>query len=428
MLNKRHFKAFAALALASALLTGCSESNALDFNPNAAPDAAAADSANDPQNETQGEAPDESQTESAGVSQQPLANTEVHDELPEPTVISEPKPAVFSSVVLPANTPSEVQLLKLTPHRWASDFAETAFLSDIGYDHITEYVPGEWDVDHLHTVYVNSFDHLLAGSCCPGNISFDSDDSYTYHYATIRSYCEVYNASNEFFNDYEISGMSRAEAVAKAEEMLATLGITNYGEPEIWAITADKANAYLYAEGPWYEKDGTEYDPTRWTSDNEAYLITYPFAYNGIPATVTGSAGAESSFRFEDSYINFTVTKSGIAEVSGFNVLDNEAEVIGTATISVSAEEALEKVKNNYIAQNRAEAVEIQSCTLQYGIDHDWVNETFVLRPIWVFRSIVENEFGDYSVVKIDSVDAVTGEAKYHDGAVKSFYYDDLLR
>lgn len=267
----------------------------------------------------------------------------------------------------------------------------------------------EWDEDKLKAMYVDTRDDLTLTEN-PSDIFggtfklYENDDDFwlvyensrltaenrtcfgKYGYGHLASEVNTYSFG-EYYNDDEIALFPKEDAVNRANALLDELGIKGYSEPTVYAITADKANVDL--DGIYYNKDGTTHTYEKWTADNEVYILTYSFEYNGIPLTEVcdNSIGG----MFVGSEIVAIVTKDDVVSLNAMNILSDEYEETGkTVTVKCTREQALE-MANKYFNvslpgyEDEDRDVKVLNCEIVYMPLDDYDIETgyVSLVPMW---------------------------------------------
>ncbi|MDE7360859.1 MAG: hypothetical protein K2N38_02880 [Oscillospiraceae bacterium] len=414
MFNRKHTTAFTAILMAAALLTGCQENTepmigGAVSNENLAPAAAP-------------EVP---------VSSAP--ETIIDDEAAPLSAVAPDPSKIIIDCTLPDNYPSQVPLLKAGLQKFEVGVPEKLFLDDAGLVLDKDY----YVYDHPeedHHVYVDKASDLLLMGYGDGHVS-NYDRLGNYQYVSIRSAFDCYKMTN-FFSDTALEGFTAEDAISRGNELLAQLGITNTGTPKVWAITADKANEYI-ASQTWENKDGTPQNVNEWTADDEVYFLTYPIAFNSVPVSTQFvnrgyGDGRDGSFTWNSgSYIELTVGKDRIATVQSYQIFSEDAEITGTADITITPQQALDTIiehyNNSYFREDfDVTPVTVNSCSLVYLVDHNFDTDEYTLRPVWeigvewkhnavncseTYRHLYEDiqNIG----VEFDYVDAVTGEAHF---------------
>lgn len=397
MFNKKQITVIAALSLSAILLAGCQE-NAEPiniFSPAAAGEAA-------PTSESAPAAADEA------VSNETTASSVTESRTAEPTA------TINVNCTLPDSAPSQVALLKTTPFWFEDGLPEQLLLNDVNYKWY-ETRQNECFPEISVPIYVHTEDDLLLlGYNCNGGGDFYFNRYDTKMTETARNHLEYYGATHTKVLD----GFTPEDAVSRADALLEQLGIADLlGDPKVWAIKADEANEYLSSQ-EWHAKDGSVEEWDKWTADDEVYCLTYPVVFNGIPVSFSGSmSGNCTHYCYGDelatdgTYVEVTVAKDKIMFVNTMDVPAANAETVGTADITVTAQQALDVLTQYYTAENFPSAVNVNDCSLVYVMtNRNYEKCEFILKPMWKFEMSYESTYESYGEIPmIGFVDASTG-------------------
>lgn len=395
--NKKHITALAALTLASVILTGCQE-NTTPLYGGAV--------------EQQALAPAAAVVDMTDPAPTADSDTEISDAA-TPTA-SAPDTRITVNCTLPDNAPTQVALLKTTPFWFEDGLPEKLLLNDVNYKWYetrqNEYFP---------EISVPIYDHveddlLLLGYNCNGGGDLYFNRYDTKMTETVRNHLGYYGATHTKVLD----GFTPEDAVSRADALLEQLGIADLlGDPEVWAVKADKANEYLGSE-TWYNKDGSIAEWDEWTTDDEVYCLTYPVVFNGIPVAISGSMSGNCTqyscfdeLATSGTYVEVTVAKDKIMFVNTMDVPAANAETVGTADITVSAQQALDILTAHHSAEDYPSAINVNDCSLVYVMtNRDFENCEHNLKPMWKFEMSYEPSYGSYGEVPMrEFVDATTG-------------------
>lgn len=215
-----------------------------------------------------------------------------------------------------------------------------------------------------------------------------------YGYGTMQSALDTY-CFEDYFMEEGISSFSKEDAINRCAVFLKEVGITNYANPNVYAITAGKANEY------WEEKNYTEYE--EWTADDEIYILRFPIEYNGVPVTTTCSSsrdiGGHGGY-FVGSYIDFITTEDEIIYMNCSTIFSPEYELGENVSINCSAENALKIAAEHYdsivLGDND---IKILECELVYVPYEQYGEKNFTLIPMW--RIDVSIHRGDTDIMGV---------------------------
>lgn len=218
----------------------------------------------------------------------------------------------------------------------------------------------------------------------PGTLISEERHSDAFGYKTMMMNFNLYRFK-DYFTDESLSVLSKNEAVSRCTLIMDEVGITNYLEPEVYAITVDKANKF------WKNDKYDEYDEYKdWGSlDDEIYIIRFLIEYNNIPVTDISPSIVEGEQvgLFAGTYINFIVTQDKIYSLSANHIFSPEYENEEKISIKCSAENALKIAAEYYngISLGDDKNVKITDCKLVYA-PREWHSDNekpFTLVPVW---------------------------------------------
>jgi len=211
--------------------------------------------------------------------------------------------------------------------------------------------------------------------------------------------------------DESISVLPKEEAVNRCTQLMNEVGITNYSEPEIYAITVDKANEFWKSEG--YD----EYEEYKdWMSpEDEIYILSFPIEYNDIPVTLFSPESIRNDHVgiFAGSFVFFLVTKDEILYLDSNNLFSPQYENGEYVTIKCSAENALKIALDYYngIKLDEGKSVKVTQCKLVYA-PRKWheQGEIITLTPLWEIDTVQYTQGNLMGVKNSLHIDAQTGD------------------
>lgn len=300
---------------------------------------------------------------------------------------------------------SDLQAIDASTQKTASSLSENAQTSDAKTRQVStvKVKAKKWDEEKLKSMFIaqgDSFDLRVNNSDM-----FNGNNFYVYDgvkengkefwlvYETGRLTAEYRDNSKgqlsiattlgvydfgEFFGDKDLTLFTREDAKNMVSPVFAELGITNAGEPEIHAFSAENANKYLAQDRYVAKGDDKEYTYPEWSVEDEIYVLRYPLMYDDLLlSTVSPSTGMLDNkwAVYAGSYIDVIVTKDGILSIDGFQLLSPEYEEAEEVAISFDYESALKK-GNEYFTDWTEEFndtgymghydYEIENCQLVY--------------------------------------------------------------
>lgn len=293
---------------------------------------------------------------------------------------------------------------------WDSEKLESIFLAgktDIEY---TEY-PSDVSEYAKRYRYEEGETYWLVYE--PGDLTFN-DLRNTYGQRTMQSSIKLYRFE-EYLTEDSIEGLSKEDAIKQCTDILDELGITNYAEPRVYAMSAEKANRY------WFDiEDYMDWDWEEWGADEECYYLTFPIEYNGI--LVNDKTPSTGGIKYDNSYIDFIVSKEKVLNVSGMGIFSPEYESGEEVQVNCSADNAMK------IAAKHLDGIDLMStefvitdCELVYVPSEKLSDKEISLVPMW--RINVSEKYGDDIMGVRDCllIDVQTGAVVYGRNGTANF-------
>lgn len=298
-------------------------------------------------------------------------------------------PDVVTSEAVGETVPS----ITLSPLKWDNQKIKDYFLKGKTITKTSEY-----DSDYLpkekRYVYDTEDDFRLILE--PGRITFDNKallSEYSYGYIQTfldNSYCDDLNG--------ELVSFSKASATDIVTRVLNDIGINNFGEPEIYAVTAADAKEIC--------KDID--DIVGWTLDDEAYIIKFPVVYDNIPIIQKGVEILGTDDGYDGTFIDAIVSKKGLVSLRLFGISSEKFQTDENVTIKVSADAALQELQSFYSKIADPSPPEIIGCSLVYFPSQKKGNEyTFV--PYWQIDCTVTGDIVG-KIKHTEYINAQTGQ------------------
>lgn len=308
----------------------------------------------------------------------------------ESDVISSPEQNESASTPWGSH-PSELSQVTTTLMRFDPDLVYDVLANGDSYlykeEILDERYPGEavtiW-------MYDAGGKELLFLNCGVGRVCYkEQSDIQRYIFL---SGDEVYYSEPHIKHVDALEGFSKEDAVQRVKDAAAKLGITNLGEPSVFAMTAENANSYFQYEKQLYDispKMG-DYNYVPWTKDDEAYYLTFPLMYGETPVPVETTRVAlqkevDGCGIFDGAYVKAIVTKDKIVCFEGYNITASEYASGEPVKINIGKEDALNKAENDISASASvfATKTEIRGCELVYGPVDKINNNEWVYAPMW---------------------------------------------
>lgn len=175
--------------------------------------------------------------------------------------------------------------------------------------------------------------------------------------------------------DSELDGVSRAEALAQADELVKSLHIKYLSEPNIYAFTAEDCNAvYSDREDRYFDEN------------YEFYLVRYYAEYNGIPIAAASAKLYENERTIHTpTTVNVLIGKDGLIQFECLCVFDN-VEIVEQTQIKCKLEDAVRNYYEHYSVKDTAldYTLEYDKIGLEYTTtSSDFAAGEIVFKPIW---------------------------------------------
>ncbi len=311
-------------------------------------------------------------------------------------------------VTLPTEAVTELPKINVKIMEWDEDQIKNVILSGkenlVHEEHNYEPFPNE----KLHVYYTEEDaegDERYLIRYESGHLLSDLiSGSEVFGYGTLGTYLG-YSHLEDIFSDDSISLLSKADAIKRCTDILKAVGITNYSDPTVYAVTVDKANRF------WEEEQRTDLEEYKaWSSaEEEVYIMRFPLKYGDINTATSGPnyyAIYGPVGRFVGSYVDFVVTKDGIHSLEASNIFSPEYETGDTVKINCSAENALKIAAEQYDSKSiNGSNYKIFDCRLVY-VPRDQNEKNFTLVPMWEIEAayyIGDDTIGTYDNLFIDA-------------------------
>lgn len=297
--------------------------------------------------------------------------------------------SLIINVELPENVPEKVEKLKVRWKSWDYERLDELFVRGVDGLEIIEDEKNEDGSLDWRWYRSEAGASVTYGSL--GRLWVEAGEPYkSYNYFALSQGAKGVTPLEDYFTEDSISLFARGDALEEAKKTLSDAGISNLGEPLVYALTADKANAYLNEKYKGLlDKEGNPIViiPT-WTAAEEAYVLEFGMELNGIPISsysVPGSLSG-SSLDSEPTNITMVVGKDVVPLIWCEGVIDDEYEVVGEAAVKVSPQSALRTVVERYAGLSIPNQItKIVGCRLVYAPSEQAEDGTLILNPFWEF-------------------------------------------
>ena len=154
--------------------------------------------------------------------------------------------------------------------------------------------------DKFYSYELNDNSYFRFSNGCAGYYTEAADEyEYDFYFDTFENNKD---SLQKFFGNTDIDGISRGDAIDKANELIALLGIGDIvGAPQVNALSAENAN-YIRQEFQMEDKYGDAVP--EWGAEQEAYYIVYPMQYQTLSAMGLAGSLETGGFYSKDSVRN----------------------------------------------------------------------------------------------------------------------------
>ena len=207
------------------------------------------------------------------------------------------------------------------------------------------------------------------------------------------SYLSVTRVCKEYMRDMysiagdELEGFPLQGALDSAMNLISKLGITGYGEPQIYAFSLASYEKMKHNETYMFNE---EYPLTK---DNEIYIFEFPQLFSGIKVSDLKGVDVKDSTSewdalIESSSITVGVSKDGVFAFYVDEVYETDGEVLSTEPakydLSYAVSEFEKYLNKAYFTQTKAVTIN-NAEILYYPVERNETN-TVEFMPAWVFE------------------------------------------
>lgn len=284
---------------------------------------------------------------------------------------------------LPTEYPAEAPVITLTLREWDVEELKQKF---IGENTIKEdFSTFNENVSRYGYVVTdsNGDDYWFVSE--QGRFELEYEDDYASWAQFIGSICEDGHCFDKLVGSAELAGFTKADAMKRVDKIIEKLGLSNITEPEIWSVTADKANDFF--------ADYKHEDEVHWTQDEEVYIMKYTQTYNDIPI-ITKDKAIPTIRRgfFNGTAITAIVSKDRILSFKCSKVFSDEPTIGSTAAVKYSPVEAFDTLVPIYKNIKLGYTLDYYNCKLVYrACDRTDDYLTYSFTPAWQFDYSYEN-------------------------------------
>lgn len=305
-------------------------------------------------------------------------------------------------VTLPENVPDQLPKVNVNVMEWDEDVVNDLYLFPRQNLIHSEY-PCDFFTGENYQLFESTDESAYRLVYEPGRLSSAVREKFVkYGYGTLESGFGTYCFS-DYYND-GVEDYLGSEAEKELIRQLVQLGLTNLANPEVYLVTAEKANEYFSLKG--YD----EYE--KWTDDNQIFLVRYPLEYGGIKVTTDASSdlvsGGHGSY-FVGSYITAIVTNNEVLSLDCQNIMSAKYDTGKTVSIVCNASHALKVAAEYYDAMSLGDSdIKLLDLSLVYVPFEQHSEKEFTLVPMWKVNAVVKNEediMGSFNYLFIDAED-----------------------
>lgn len=249
-----------------------------------------------------------------------------------------------------------------------------------------------------------------------GSVSYytemEAEYQYTYYFDNYENFKDEDTLKN-MFSDKNIDGIEKSDAVDNANQVISLLDIDDIlGKPQIYSMDAASVN-FLQDEYDARDKYGDKV--SKWSDEQEAYLLIYPVLYQNIPSLCMNANGENELI--SSSKVYFIYGKNGLITFNVSGIFDVKSTVQESYTYSPL--DAIQSVKDSFENIIMDTEIEISLIKLAYITRYDFENITeWRIEPVWFIDGKYINSTSDSVDGKDNLVDqdyttiisAVSGE------------------
>lgn len=246
-----------------------------------------------------------------------------------------------------------------------------------------------------------------------GNFTYAKDEERDDHivYLVESAY---YNAGSRSFREEEIPDLSflnAEKAIQMGKEKIKELTGQDSEVLTVYALNREKLTELeeKYRQTQNYQEDAQRGKATTvndWSDVDEIYYMEYELTKDGLPVysgiNEPGISIAVETFWTAETQITMLLDKDGIRYIAGRGgIFDANPEA--EAQTIISAEAALEAVKEIYVNTILSSQVTISRIWLEYVVVPDWKEkEQYKLVPYWCVQ--IDSTSGNSSVERINAI------------------------
>lgn len=221
------------------------------------------------------------------------------------------------------------------------------------------------------------------------NTEMEAEYQYTYYFDNYENFKDE-DTLKKMFSDKNIDGIEKSDAVDNANQVISLLDIDDIlGEPQIYSMDAASVN-FLQDEYDARDKYGEKV--SKWSDEQEAYLLIYPVLYQNIPSLCMNANGENELI--SSSKVYFIYGRNGLISFEVSGVFDVKSMV--QESYACSPLDAVQSIKNFFENIIIDTAIEISLIKLAYITRYDIDNITeWRIEPVWCIDGKYTNSTSD---------------------------------
>lgn len=286
----------------------------------------------------------------------------------------------------PLDVPPQVSEIELKPRYWDNDKLREIFIGENEITSETDYKSDGFPDEKRFVVYFGNNMRLIYE---PMNISCECRDDISGVQSSIASSIDA--KWTDSFPNEELRSFSKSDALARVQNIIDKLEITNVGEPVIRSVSAEKGNELISGKTT-IDKEGNEYTLPKLNDEDEFYFITFPLVYNNIELSQHLRMNADLKKSHTPSYIKAVVTKNAIVEFTCSRIYASELKAGEIISINCGAKDAVNALVKYYTDTFQMSSATLLGCKLVYITKYVSGGQCRVFTPIWQFSGYEINE------------------------------------
>lgn len=213
------------------------------------------------------------------------------------------------------------------------------------------------------------------------------DLKFSVSYLSVIRLCKEYMRDMYSITEDELEGFPLQEALSNARNLISELGITDYGEPKIYALSLASYEKIKHNETYMFNE---EYPLTK---DNEIYVFEFPQVFGKVELSDLRGVSIKDSTReigtaVDSSSIVVGISKEGIFEFYIDAAYEADGEVLSTEPVKYNLSHAVTELEKYFEKVNFtiAKTVAINNARVFYYPVERNEADTVEFVPTWSFE------------------------------------------